>query len=226
MNLKDIGITINQIIRYGYGGFLFFLLCAIVHPEASKSVRESLGDVLCVVIGFSIGSAIYIANRPVLGDLVFWNLFEMIHRWRQSRSVREIDSIERGFTCKRNLLERRYNVRRKDAENAYRLLRDKCYPEDMRGRFFAQHTEIHVLYVSFTVLFGFFLHLLCCHIFYNRADWSYTIAFLVLSVLSVTFAMVEDIRVCEMECAHLLTLDDDEIRQMVQRAEFINYDKS
>jgi len=44
--LTEFGVTIHEVLRYGYGGLLAYLVAALVAPSSTKTVVESLGTTI------------------------------------------------------------------------------------------------------------------------------------------------------------------------------------
>ena len=224
MNLKDFGVSINEVIRYGYGGFLLFLLTAAVEPDFFDRVRGSLGDVLTIISAFAIGSVIYIFYRPIIGEWILYWLCKRLHRKKRSAM------------CKLCYLEERHRVSRENSVNAYRLVRDKLFVDKARERYHRQHSEIHLLYVSFTVLLGFSLFV-CIkwfaggYIAQPLRFWDVlglTIPLLptglsFLALLCALTGMVADVHLCEDECAYMRSLNQRYVRQLLEGADLARW---
>ena len=52
----DLGFRVHELLRYGYGGFLAYLLAAIAWPARAKEIVDALGASLSVLTAFALGS--------------------------------------------------------------------------------------------------------------------------------------------------------------------------
>ena len=82
MNLPELGITINQIFRYGYGGFLVFLATAVVSPDLTERVVRSLGGggIFLTIVAFATGGIVYVFYRPFVNNLMIDGMHRGLHR--------------------------------------------------------------------------------------------------------------------------------------------------
>jgi hypothetical protein len=142
--MKDWGFTLNQIIRYGYPGFLVIALFQIVVPEDSIIWFSGMNTIMLMVVGFSIGAFIYIAFRPFLGEEILWRFHLPLHRY-----LREFwSSREKGRTlnCRLDLLVRQYNISETNALDTFRIIRNELPEYFNKIKLEEQHSEIYILY--------------------------------------------------------------------------------
>ena len=79
LSLPDsLQVTVHEVLRYGYSGLLASLVAALVAPASMRTMLESLGTTLSVIVAFAVGSAIYIGHRPIVGELLYL-LHEYVH---------------------------------------------------------------------------------------------------------------------------------------------------
>jgi|WetSurMetagenome_2_1015567.scaffolds.fasta_scaffold87325_2 hypothetical protein len=156
MNPKELGLTVNQIIRYGYGGLLLFLVSAIIDPCITSKITQSLGAPLSIFIGYALGGVIYVFYRSFLGEHVIWPLTDLIHEyldsilWVKNRGNFGREYI--GTTCKRIHVEKEYKIDPYNSLEAYRLIRNNFSETFQKGAIEIQNSEIHLLYISFIIL--------------------------------------------------------------------------
>lgn len=226
IDFEKLGISLNEIIRYGYGGLLLFLVAAIVEPATTATVTTLLGSIFAGVVAFGIGSAIYVFYRPILGEYVVYPTYEAIHAvidWLNGDSAADREG-KSTTTCKLKFLKERCNVAPRHAPNAYRMIRDGLFDEDRRKVFNRYHSEFYLLYSSFTVFGAACAYILAKWRLYggvlDRRDEGFFLAFALLSVLCLACGILADVTICRHECAHLKTMDIEKMRQLVQQLEF------
>ncbi len=81
--LNEFGFTIHEVLRYGYGGLLAYLVAALVDPVGTTKVVEAIGATISVLLAFALGGAIYVVYRPLVGESLYL-LHECIH-WLLNR---------------------------------------------------------------------------------------------------------------------------------------------
>lgn len=186
--LKNMNLSINQAFRYGYGGLLFLLLYAIDHREEIKSYKDSLGNVLGVLVIFALGALIYIVCRATFEKPIE----RLIHKDTRSNSF-----------CKLRYLEKTFSVSSLNSLNAYRLIRDsKIFNEERRKRFEIEHSEIHLLYLtSFVFIVGPIILL---------KAWSFFILW-PLAIIFMLLGIYKDRMLCEREGIYIRSLNTEKI---------------
>jgi len=75
--ITEIGVV--RLLRYGYGGILFFLLVALIDPPYAGKVIDALGPVLSPLAALAIGAAIYVFHRHVVGELFVYRAVHYLH---------------------------------------------------------------------------------------------------------------------------------------------------
>ncbi len=144
-------LTMGQVMRYGYSGFLFALLSACVETARVKQVVDALGTLLATVSCVAIGVSLYVFYREVLAEYILYPMRHIIHtgtdrigRWidrKRGRPPREYGSLT-AFLGQLGvpLGSRRW---------VYRTLQATSFV-DSKGsmRFAIFHAEVHVLYIS------------------------------------------------------------------------------
>jgi hypothetical protein len=224
MDFKDLGITINHILRYAYNGLIITVIGVAVEPILTKTLIDNLGGVLAPIVVIAIGAAFYSFYKPVLNEIVIANLYEFFHKYQQKSNMKRSISL---CTCKTYYLQNEFKVKAQFRWTAYRIIRDqllnKQYPE-MAKRFELQHSEIHLLFLTATLLFLAILYLVVYQISNGWCKYDIT---LILSACFLTlswFGIRADMSICEYECAYLHLLKRDDISELLSRAQFIqNY---
>jgi len=211
-DIKKLGISIHEILRYIYGGLLSFLLFAIVKPDETKKVVEALGNTLTIFIAFAIGAAIYSIHRPCIGELLYL-LHEWIHHFRQKEGF---------FTCRIHYLKKTFGIKSISlSTEAYRTIRDsKLYNEfrEQQNSFHLQHSELHVVYITFVLVFFAWLFSILDP--ETKPLVSNTILF-VVSIFCLVSGIVGNILLCRRECKVLLQVNQEEIKALLEKTQFI-----
>ncbi|MFH2052337.1 MAG: hypothetical protein ABIK96_07685 [bacterium] len=208
--LTDFGVTIHEILRYGYGGLLAFLVAALVEPANTKTVVDSLGTTISVLLAFAAGGAIYAGHRPVIGELLYL-LHEKVHVCLSRNAS--------GYTCRSAYFVNKWNLSLPLATEAFRTVRDDAaFDQTKQRRFYLQHSELHMLYVTF-----FVLALGACIMFIRDpvgalvSGWT----LLVVALFALVSGFVGNILLCRQECKTMLLVPEDIIRELLMKAQFL-----
>lgn len=145
-------LQLNQLIRYGYGGFLLTGIVAFFAPKQIKDAIEAGGTVVSPLVILAIGAAIYILHRYVLGELFIYPITHLFHwlfdkmfgRGRVSRPTGHLAS--KGVQFGRR-------------QSAYTDVRRQLFSEDERKRLDLDHSEAHVLWITALESAGAFVYL-------------------------------------------------------------------
>lgn len=211
--MKDLGLTVNQILRYGFGGILLFLLAAIIEPYKTWQLVDILGEVFFPFIALAIGILIYVFYRPILGRWILWPFFDLIHGWFESMWGYKKNQAN-THNCKRKYLINKFKVApARNAIDAYRLIRDNKFDKEVAESFQTQHSEIHLLYITFIVII-----LAAPYIYFVKGNINWAIFSCVMAIACLTMGMVSDIQLCRVECAYMKTLSDEEVTNLLKRA--------
>lgn len=162
-SLADLGVTINELLRYAYAGLLPAVLAVMLYWEQLIGVKggtefkssESIGLLLLFVFVLAGGTVVYALHRTLLGLWLFEYLHDSFHRgvvevWRNWWYTAE----EPGYTSKRHFLEQEYGVRRDDSLNVFRLLREAVFDQKSRMILYRQHSEAYTLYITAAIVMG------------------------------------------------------------------------
>ena len=210
--LKELGVTINEVFRYAYGGLLAYLVAERLAPNEIEDMVERLGTPLSVLTAFGLGCVIYIGYRPVIGEALYW-LQDWLHRLSNCMGKTN------GYTCHRAYLMTRFGLSRCMATEAFRILRDGgLLNQERQRRFHLQHSEMHMLYVTFFVLSVGVLAIWCLDLPNKRISWE---ILLMIALFALVSALRGDMLLCRQECRALLLHTDPEIRKLLVDACFI-----
>jgi hypothetical protein len=205
--LADLGVTIHEVFRYGYGGLLAFLVAAMISPGSTKTLVESLGTVISVIVAFAIGGAIYAFHRAI-SEPLYW-FHEWIHGlWNPGKH---------GFTC-RSAYFRGKGISFFLVGDAFRVIRDGAFEERRQKRFYLQHTELHTLYITFWVLvIGAFVIWLGGASEPLVKGWG----LFVIAVFFLLAGIFGNILVCQQECKYMLLIPNEKIEELLKQSAFI-----
>jgi hypothetical protein len=209
--MKDLGITINHIFRYGYAGFLSVLIAVIINPDETKEIVEALGNVLSPIVAFAVGGAIYALYRAVIGDSLLFPLADKWHRnWHPWPCHPAPDN------CKFHFLQKGFNIVFSDRWIAFGAIRDGLFETERARRFEEQHSEVHLIYITFTVA-----AVVTAYLLINQFSMQRTWIFFAFTWLCLFSGIYADILVCRRECAYLRKLSAEkykEINEILLRA--------
>jgi|GEM_PF-2783450 len=209
--LTDFGVTIHEVLRYGYGGLLAYLVAALVDPAGTKTVVESLGTTISVLLAFAIGGVVYAGHRPLIGEGLYL-LHEKMHGLVSSKSG--------GYTCRGAYFVKEWQLPLHLATEAFRTVRDDdAFDQAKQRRFYLQHSELHTLYVTFFVLLSGAGFVWICNP--EGALVSGATLFLV-ALFALLSGFVGNILLCRQECKAMLMVSPTRIRELMETAQFIS----
>ncbi len=217
MDFKELGFSLNHILRYGYSGLLVALMSSIIYPAFTKRTFESLGDVLSPLVLIALGASFYSFYKPVINEMIFANLFEFFHRFEQTSKDNQDKNI---CTCRTFYLEKKFAVPRKYIWNAYRIVRhhllNKEFPE-MSKRVEQQHSEIHLLFLSSSILGLSLIFLFVSQLLHGWHRIDLTLLIFVGFILSTWFGIRADINLCRYEASFLYLLKNQDIEELLKK---------
>jgi hypothetical protein len=208
-SLKELRLSLNDILRYGFGGVASFIAFAFVDPSSMRAAIDTLGGPVVAVMALAAGAGVYAFYRPV-GDLFLYPLADRLHRSRPNRPTRY---------CRNQFLEEVYGAPRKYSVDAYRLVRDSdLFDKTRRERYTQQHSEIHVLYITFTVFTIALIVLVMGRLLFGAYSDQSIATVGMVSLLVLALAIVADNAVCRQECHYLRTLDHKAAWALLKKA--------
>lgn len=218
---EGVNITIREILRYLYGALLLFLVVYFINPDFILQFRKTLGSVLSPLILLALGAVIYSVYKPI-SEILFCQIPKWIHKKFLNKNK-----------CLIHWLEEIFGVSSTNTENAYRIIRDRIMfdkdedkDRNIKERLHMQHSEIHILYITFFILIGCSLFLFIKQIIsLGKVSFSnyYSVLF-PLGVSFLVFAVFADILLCEQIFSYLKTSDLNlqEIRELLEKAELVD----
>jgi hypothetical protein len=216
--LADLGVTIHEVLRYGFGGLLAYAVAALSAPTETKAALETLGTTISVILAFALGGAIYVANRYTVGELL-----NLGHEWLHIKLSRR----RAGCTCRSAYFIDGWPKAKLSislAAEAFRTVRDsKEFDQVRQRRFHLQHSELHTLYIAFVVL-----AVGACVLWYKKPAGALVSPGVMLSValFFLVSGFIGDILVCRQECKVLLQVDRADVARILAKAGFIKPDDS
>jgi hypothetical protein len=212
--LADLGVTIHEVLRYGFGGLLVYAVAALCAPKETKTALETLGTIISVILAFALGAAIYAASRYTVGELlncVRERLHVAFSRWRGRGCICRTAYFLDGWP--------KAKLTMWDAMEAFRTVRDgKEFDQAKQRRFHLQHSELHMLYIAFVVLISGALVL-----WFTKPTGALVSpsAMAIVALLCLLSGLMGDILVCQQECKALLQVDRTDVAKILVKAEFI-----
>lgn len=220
MEIQGLGLTLRELLRYGYTGLLCLFLSSLIKPDETGQVVEALGNVLAPLVTIAIGAGIYAFHRTIFNDHLLEPLANWIHRQREPKWG--FDPVKKvGYNCAYHLLIDKFHVARQNSINAYRVVRDSnLFEGHVRHRFHVQNSEIHILYLTFTVSLGATLFLVFEQLlsgWWSRVCLTVTLG--VVSVISMMIGLLANVAICRQQCAYLLTRDQAQIGELLKSSQ-------
>jgi hypothetical protein len=204
MNLKDLGVTIRELLRYGYAGGLALLLVWWLAPDA-RSTIEKAGAVGLTISAIVFGVFIYSVYKVLLCDRIFSPFVEFLHRMVETKN------------CMHELLAS-YGVKKGHRLDAFRVLRDTKFSEVIRERIHVQNTELHTVYVTASEL------IVAGSLAFLREGGAKTALWLLVAgVVTFLIAGLGQFGVCRQESAHFrsLGLDTQCIKELLKSCQLL-----
>jgi hypothetical protein len=186
MNPKDLGFTVNQIIRYGYGGVLLMLVIGLISPSYLVTLYSAFGPFLGALAIYTIGIFIYLFYRPILGQRLIWPTSEVIHGLLDYFWYTKTPGHKK-ISCRLEYLNKHFGITTNNRIDAYRLIRNSF--NDKFSKFEIEHSEIHLLYITFLILFAACLYLLFIQIAPIWFNMFITI-FIILTTLTIFICVI------------------------------------
>lgn len=219
MDFEKLGITINQIFRYAYGGILILFVSAIVNPNQTKIINDSLGSTLSIFVAFGLGGLIHAFYKPFILEQfiakIAWKLHKILEKkWGFDKNNPLTHNEPYGF------LMDFQRVKKNNVIMAYRLIRDNLFDKDRAKRFELEHSEIHLLYMTFSILviFGILIW------FFPSLNTNESVSYLVLIIAAIIFLITGiwgDLIVKRRICAYLKSIDQVKLTTLLKDTGFI-----
>jgi len=213
---ESLGVTIHEVLRYGFGGLLLYGVAAVSAPAETKAALESLGTVISVSLAFALGAAIYAAYRPILGELLAY-IREWIHmhvwlkRENASANCRSAYFIDEWEDA---------HFKIPAAAEAFRTVRDsKAFDQEKQKRFYLQHSELVMPYIAFFVLtIGSLI------LWYKGPGGALVSPVLMFAVgfFFLVCGFVGDILLCRQECKVLWQIEKKDITEILTKTKFLD----
>lgn len=222
--MEKIGITIRELLRYGYGGFILYAFSTLACPVEVSGILKALdlggaitNPVLAPLGAILVGAGFYAVHRALLNDVILEPVEYWIHRAMQL--IRRSPAQEAvGHDCVRQHLEERTGVARRNSRDAFRVIRDSdLFAPHVRDRFHMQNSEVHLLFLTATAaLLALLLRRSAeqCHT-WRDAVYPQSL-FLWAALIFFAVGLMATIRLCRQECAYLRGLDPRRIKERLQ----------
>jgi hypothetical protein len=199
MELKDLSLTLNHLFRYLWGGILLFITFKLFRIDFPllKELEKSPTFPLIIFIS---GAFLYVLYRACLTRIIDW-----LH-------IR----IDRDRDCLLNFIRRRFGFQEnRRIINLWRIIRDKYHDKKVVKNFYLQHSEVHMLYLSFFILSLVIIPkiVISFPIFTIELFLGIIVTFLLLLL-----GLELDLYICHQECLYLMTFELNRIENEVVNA--------
>jgi hypothetical protein len=214
-------INIYQFFRYGYGGFLIFLIAYLVDEKTLGFFLKN--SFLSSITLFLLGGVFYASHRAFIGDWLY-GIFECIHsKWFAKCEGHEtVDNKGRYHTCKMLYFREELGVRKKNLWDVYRIVRDQKMNDEFRNYLYNRASEVHLLYLtSFSFFISTILLLIiplcsCAHLI-NPCKLLFSVF---LFFLFTFLAFLAEIQLCRAETSYIKTMDKNHLKNLIKKADF------
>jgi hypothetical protein len=200
--------TIHYLFRYGYGGLLFLIICATFYPESTKDVLEALGVLTSPLAVLVIGAFIYTTYKATVAKPM-WFVCAWFHLPLRKKFRMESTKIP---MCKFYYLGEKFTIPRSEQEDAFRIVRNNMFPSEIRQQFNVQHSENHLLYLTFYIFSCAILYSL-----FSNTKKESILLFLLMALLSLAVGIRNDILICRSECFQLKVMNETEIKNKLEK---------
>lgn len=207
--MDNVSLTIHHILRYSFGGLLFWLIAGISEPAKTRMVADALGAVGVALTAFALGAVAYVAARVLL-------IYPFIS-WLRAEEAIYFLVEPKGKWSRRHFFEA--SVRPTYSAEAWRVVRDSgLIDRRIRQQIHLQHSENHIPYIAAAVcaISGFALVV-------QKCDWSSAGILAAVAIASFLVGLINDAQMSYQEGSYLRALPDDkkaEMESRVKRAEF------
>ena len=168
-----------------------------------------------MLLTFVVGGIVYVFYRPIVNNLIIDGVHRGLHRRLEGLwGFRASNSGAVGYNCKLHYLEDRFRVQSNASFDAFRSVRDRLFDPDRRDRFELNHSENHLLGMTFLVLFMFGI------VAWVLGRPVVSAVFGAISICSLGLEISSDLFICRRECRYLMTLETENVREVLQKAEF------
>ena len=222
-------LGLQELLRYGYTGFLCTLVAAVIDREWTAKLAKDLGDVLSPFVALTVGMAVYLFFKTAFGDLFLWRLLHWLHgkvgnrfwefiRWLHKKVGG--DPEQTPTRCKVRYLEDTLNVFPGQGADAYAFVRDRLRKSHIRERFHIQHSEGYLFFVTAfvcgTALLAGWVGLLS-----DAVPTRVSAGLGIVAVFAFLAGLRHDIVLCRAECAAIRTLCEKKLRDKLLAGGFV-----
>lgn len=141
------GATSEQIIGYFYSGLLATLIFTLLEPAKVKSIIDSLGSALSILMTLGIGIGLYTIYFQIIGEFFLFQIQRLFHRLIDliigNKGVEQTSTT--GYL---GYLGVPFFSRRR----AYETIKNEFEENPSKSTIHLSHGEIHVLYITSSFL--------------------------------------------------------------------------
>lgn len=170
--------SVNNILRYGYSGFLMVGIISLVDPNILEKAIKASGPVVTPLAIFFVGTCIFVVYRYVIGEFLLFPIMHLFH-W-------VVDKVIGGTSSPTGYLGE-LGVIFGERRAAYSEIRRDLLKDEERERFNFAHSETHILYITAIELGVAFLII-------DKNTFSLLYFFLFGAILTFLSAIITDIQ--------------------------------
>lgn len=202
---------LERLLKYSYGGLIFSIVAVLLKPEEVQTIVGILGPILSPLAVIGLGVCIYVLHREVLGELfLYWALSFAHDLWDRIRK-RKDDNVTNTLAYLGKLGVELINRR-----SAYNAIRNSFFEADARTRLDRLHTELHLLWITWDILFA--------AVVYQLATHGLNVGLLAAFIFLMFAASFADIRLHQVECRLLKKAEkrEQQVSNFLRENLFIN----
>ncbi len=194
----------NQLLRYGYAGFLIAALIINSFPAEAHKFIEDAGSVVGPLCIFALGGFVYTIFRYIIGDILLFNITHFLHHLLDVLFNNKNASSLTGYLG--SVKKVRFGQRRQ----AYTDITNELFEHEIKQRLKTDHAEINIMYLTSLVGFIVFLFLL----YWDKTTIALFRALGLFSPLIWLFAIYMDIKQHKKEF-RMLSLKEGQIDEVL-----------
>ena len=217
MKIGDLELNLNHFFRYVYSGFILCLIIILVLSEQSGKLYLALGgnklqsNTFLLFLLVAIGTGLYVFYKAGISEFII----DSIH-FKKPGFFFMHSKEDCVFEYLKNLIPDK-----KDKLAAFRLIRDIDFDFSIRERFHLRHSEIHVLYITFTAcVIGLLVRLVVLPFKIPACGEGVWFSILLVGLISFACGIYSDKKLCADEC-YYSKLNEKEIKETLKKAKLL-----
>lgn len=206
---KYFGVTPEQLIGYFYSGFLATLIFALLEPERTKSLIESLGSILSILIALGIGIGLYTIYFQIIGEFLLFQIQRFFHYLVDCLIGNKHDN-QTSTTGYLGYLGVPFFLRRR----AYETLKNEFEENPIKPNIHLLHGELHVIYITSTFLIS-------ASIYSYAKEYENALNWLVIGVIFLIGALISDTKQHMKETFLFKTFGEEKLKEFLSTKKLV-----